>query len=617
MRSVHLAAALAPFVLIALLVAAFSGLPAPLPPDAPPDVFSAGRAMNDVRGLTSTGVPHPAAHYDGSERTAAEIADHDRARDWVVSRMRELGLSPSVQKGKECGRFTCAAAENVVARIEGAEPGPAVMLVAHYDSTPWGPGAADDGAGVASVLETVRALRAGPPLRRSLVVLIDDGEEMGLLGASLFVKEHPFAKDVGVVLNFEARGTSGQAAMFETSAGNGWLAGAFARAVDRPTASSLIYTLYKRLPNDTDLTVFKEAGMQGLNFAFADQVYDYHTSHDTAGELDPGSLQHMGDQALAVSRALLAEGSLPPPAPDAVYFDVFSLGVVRYPASASGPLSALGALCAAYVLFVAVRRRRTSGGRLALGTLVVLGSVVAAAAAGIGLGALLRKVRFPDLGTGRFAMRALMGDRHSFAPWLALTVLGGTVSLAFALWLCPRAAAGPGPARETAGEGDGEGAAAPREGEDSSSAWSGSAAGRRPADAVALAGGALVLWTVLSLLLGWGAPGASHLFVLSVFGLAGGAAILVARPDPSPWRRVAAVIAGAAPAALLWLPIVRVLKIMVGATVAPAVIVPVALLGSLVTPLLVASPRRLAWALPAAGLALGLGAAAVALAVHG
>lgn len=598
-RPHHLLAALSPFLLCALLVALFAAPPAPLPEDAPAGVFSAGRAMKDVRGLTSTGKPHPAAHYDGSPRTPEEIADHDRARDWVMGRLRELGLSPSVQKGNACGRFTCADAENVVARVEGEGPGPAVMLVAHYDSTPFGPGAADDGAGVSTLLETVRALRAGPPLRRPLIVLIDDGEEMGLLGARLFAKSHPFAKDVGVVLNFEARGSSGQAAMFETSAGNAWLISTFARAVDRPVASSVIYTLYKRLPNDTDLSIFKQHGMQGLNFAFADEVYNYHTPHDTEAELDPRSLQHMGDQALAVSRALLSADSLSSPTSDAVYFDLFSLGLVRYPEGISGPLSVLGALATAYTLFISLRRRRTSGGRLVMGTVMVLGSLVAAGAAGLGLGALLKKIRFPNVGTGPLAMRAMMGDRHAFPPWLALVALGAAVSLAFVLWLGPRS-----PAEKASSENT-----------DSATETSLLAA-RRP-DAVALAGGALVLWTLLSLLLGWAAPGASYLFVWPVFGLAAGVAILAAPADPSPWRRTAAVIAAAAPAALLWLPIIRVLLIMVGATVAPATIVPVALLGSLVTPLLAVSPTRLKWALPITGTALALIATVTALALRG
>ena len=93
----------------------------------------------------------------------------------------------------------------------------ALMLCAHYDSVPTGPGASDNAAGVAVVLETLRALKAGPPLERDVIALFPDGEENGFHGSRLFVDEHPWAKDVSVVLNFDARGNSGPSIMFETS----------------------------------------------------------------------------------------------------------------------------------------------------------------------------------------------------------------------------------------------------------------------------------------------------------------------------------------------------------------------------------------------------------------
>ncbi|MEZ4300346.1 MAG: M20/M25/M40 family metallo-hydrolase [Polyangiaceae bacterium] len=621
MRSSHLAAALAPFVLIGLLVALFAAPPDVRPASSPPDMFSAERALAHVRGLTSTGKPHPAAHYDGSPRTAEEIADHDRARDWVQAQLRDLGLTPELQRGRSCGRFTCADVENVLARIDGTEAGPALLLMAHYDSTPYGPGAADDGAGVATLLETIRALKTDGPHRRTLLILIDDGEEMGLLGARAFTKEHPWAEDVGVVLNFEARGTSGQVAMFETSPDNGWLIDMFARNVERPVASSLIYTAYKRLPNDTDLTILKQAGKQGLNFAFADSVFNYHTPGDTDSELDPRSLQHMGDQALSMSRAFLTAEKLHAPAPDAVYFDLFTHTLVHYPAAVSGPLAAVAAIAAAYALYTALKRRRTSAARLVMATVMVLGSIVAAGAAGIGLGALFKKVRFPDVGTGPLAMRAMMGDKHSFPPWLALVALGAAVSLAFVLWLAPRSPSGADKGHASKDEPASDKASASRDRssadkpsalEDKPASDKPSAAG--PADAVALTGGALVVWTALSTLLGFTLPGASYLFTWPVFGLAGSLILLAPAASPSPWRRTAAVVNAALPAALLWLPIVRVLLIMVGPTVAPAAVVPVALLGSLLTPVLAVSPPRMKWALPLAGAAVSLVAAGLSFA---
>jgi len=592
MRWLHLFAVMLPLALVGLLVAAFANPPPAKPASAAADVFSAARAMEDVRGLTSTGAPHPAGHYDDTPRTADEIADHTRARTYVEERLRALGMTPEVQRARACGRFLCADVENVVARIEGSEPGPAVMLAAHYDSTPFGPGAADDGSGVATILETVRALRTGPPLRRTLIVLIDDGEEMGLLGARAFTDAHPWARDVGVVLNFEARGTAGQVAMFETSAGNRALIDTFARAVDRPVASSVIHAMYKRLPNDTDLSVFKQGGMQGLNFAFADRVYNYHTANDTAAELDPRSLQHMGDQALAMARAFLSAESLSPPASDAVYFDFFTLALVRYPASLSLPLAVLALGLSALALAGPIRRRRTTLGRVLLGAAVWLGALAGSTAAGIGLGLLFRKLRFPNVGTGPMAMRAMMADRHVLLPWLALVGLSAAVSMALALWLCPRL---PAAFASTAGA--------------DSALDTNVKRGER--DTLALAGGALVLWGLLSLLLGIVAPGASYLFTGTALFAAAGAAVL-GRDPASPRNLTLAICLAAAPAAILWFPIVRVLLIMVGATMPPAATLPVMLLATLVTPLLAGSPPRLRWSLPAAAGGLALVSAVVA-----
>jgi hypothetical protein len=123
---------------------------------------------------------------------------------------------------------------------------------------------------VAVLLETLRALRSSPPLRNDLIFLFTDGEEPGLLGAKAFVDAHPAA--AALVLNFEARGTSGPAFMFETSEGNGWIVRQFAEAAPYPQANSLSYKAYRNMPNDTDLTIFKKAGIAGLNFAFIGDV---------------------------------------------------------------------------------------------------------------------------------------------------------------------------------------------------------------------------------------------------------------------------------------------------------------------------------------------------------
>src|SRR6185436_14698966 len=200
-------------------------------------------------------------------------------------------------------QVNAATVANVIARLKGTGAGRALLLSAHYDSVATGAGASDDAAGVAALLETARALKTQPPLQNDVIFLFTDGEEAGLFGARAFTEQHPWAKDVGVVMNFEARGNGGPSIMFETSSGNQQLIKTFGQTAPDPVASSLTYEIYKLLPNDTDLSVFKEAKLPGLNFAYINGFTHYHTNLDTPVQLDERSLQHHGASALALTRA--------------------------------------------------------------------------------------------------------------------------------------------------------------------------------------------------------------------------------------------------------------------------------------------------------------------------
>ena len=320
--------------LIAVLVAAFAlfyaaaKTPDPKPVNAPQTEFSAGRAMIDVAATAP--VPHPI----GSPANA-------RVRDYLVQRMTALGLSPRVMRAESHGvrRFgnadyiSGADVENVIGVLPGRDPAaPALALMAHYDSVPGSPGAADDITGVADVLEIVRAIKAQGTPARDVVVAITDGEEAGLLGARAFFAADPMAKHVGIVMNLESRGGGGRAAMFETGAGNGAVIDLFGRTAVSPNANALTAYVYKLLPNDTDFSVARAHGLTGLNYAFIGRQFDYHSPSSTVAALDRGSVQQMGDQALGPARVLAFGYALPENAPDAVYSDVFGLGVVAYPA---------------------------------------------------------------------------------------------------------------------------------------------------------------------------------------------------------------------------------------------------------------------------------------------
>jgi hypothetical protein len=339
--------------------------PRTVPATAPDMVFSAERAMRHVMQIAQR--PHPMG-----------TADHDRVRDYIIGQLSAIGLRPEIQQATAIGtRYQQAGrVQNIVARLPGSVPGgKAVLIVAHYDGVEAGPAASDDGAGSAALLETLRALRApNRPLAHDVIALFTDGEEAGLLGAAAFVREHPWAKDVAFVLNFEARGTSGRSFMFATGPGNLDAARAL-RSAGNATAGSVYATIYRTLPNDTDLSEIAVLGLPALNFAFADGVERYHTSHDDVAHLNSGSLQHHGSQMLAMARTLGTEPLPRAHTGDGVFFDLPGIGLVVYPQGLELPLAILAL---ALVAVLVVRNRKGVGaGVLAAVVAIVLSGAVA------------------------------------------------------------------------------------------------------------------------------------------------------------------------------------------------------------------------------------------------
>ena len=395
-------------MLCVLLVRYASVLPAVVPASAPATEFSAERALAHVRAIAQR--PHPI----GS-------ADNARVREYVIAQIRLLGLEPQVQEATGVGtRYPEAGyVRNVLARLPGRTPGgQAVVLMSHYDGVAGGPAAGDDAAGTAAVLETLRALRAGPPLAHDIMVVITDGEEAGLLGAAAFVREHPWAKDVGVTLNFEARGTAGRSYMFETGRGNLDVARVFRQAGD-VSATSLSVTVYRSLPNDTDLSEMAVLGKPALNFAFADGVERYHTAHDDVEHLNPGSLQHHGSQMLAMARAF-GDGPLPRPVTgDAVFSDMPLVGLIVYPESWALPIAIVGLVL---VVVAAARLARDQANWVRDILLGTLGTIVAACVGGgVALGAGTLIVRVHDV-TGWGGAPAFRGLYTAALALLALAV---------------------------------------------------------------------------------------------------------------------------------------------------------------------------------------------------
>lgn len=348
----------------------------PKPSSAPADQFSTDRAWEHLEEIARA--PHPTG--------SVEI---ERVRRYLVDQLQAMGLEPDVQSTTVAvptgpGSAIFGRVDNIVTRFLGSERGKAVLLMAHYDSVKTGPGAGDDGSGVAALLETLRALKAGPRLANDVILLLTDGEEGGLLGARAFFEQHPWAQEVGMVLNFEARGSHGPSLMFETSDGNAALIREFSKVGVPHFTFSYGYEVYRRMPNDTDFTIARQAGLPGLNFAFIEGLNRYHTALDDLERLDRGSVQHHGEFALALTRrfgdadltARWKQGR------NAIYFTLLGPIFIRYPGSFALPLALLLLAGALFSLW-----RGVAQGRLKL--LRVLASMVLQLFVAVILGGLL------------------------------------------------------------------------------------------------------------------------------------------------------------------------------------------------------------------------------------
>jgi hypothetical protein len=381
---------------------------------AKPESFSAARALEVLKDLVGDDVPHPI----GSPANA-------RVRALVVKRFQALGYEAQLQSGIACTDFgTCGFPTNIVATLGNPErDNDAILLAAHYDSVPAGPGASDDGVGVAAVLEIARILKAMPAPARPIVLLVTDGEEAGLLGAELFVREHPLAKKIGAAVNMDSRGVSGPSLMFETGSANAWLMHLYSTVAKRPITNSLFYVVYKALPNDTDFTVFKSAAYQGFNLAFIGDVSHYHTPLDNFANASASSMQHQGDNALNALLGLAHAGDLHPPPGESLFFDVLARAIVALPSGFALP-AALAALVLLLLETTLLLRARLLVVREALwGSLAALATPLLSAALSIGVIALLRAFgALPPLGINCWIAHPLA--MNMAAPAMAVGVAG-------------------------------------------------------------------------------------------------------------------------------------------------------------------------------------------------
>lgn len=349
-------------------------LPGAKPVDAPENEFSAMRAMTHL------------------EKVAAEIhpmatPEDEKVQAYIISELDSLGLKVETQKTYSSnliwGKVRGGKIANIYTLLEGnGKDKDTILMMAHYDSSYGGPGAADDASGVASLLEILRILKLSEPLSNDVIFLFTDGEEEGLLGAAAFVKYNPLIKDVDLVINLEARGNSGPSIMFETADDNGWFMQEFKKAGIKPVAYSFSYESYKRMSNDTDFTKFKEIGISGFNFANISGFYTYHSQEDNAGNMNTGTLQQIGENALGLVRHFGNLDLKNRQSNNAVYFTAGKSVLIMYSENLAIPLAGIVLAMFLIAAYIGRKDKILSVGGSLLSAVIAL--IVAAISFGIG-----------------------------------------------------------------------------------------------------------------------------------------------------------------------------------------------------------------------------------------
>jgi Peptidase family M28 len=423
---------------IGVLILILAGLAAKSVLLSVPPVRTAPREFNALRAKARL------AYILGDERPhPADSEGDDLVRGRLVTVLQQMGLKPVVRDQFACNDFqkarlvACARVRNVIA-VMGPPTGKALLLSAHYDSVPVGPGASDDGIGVATLLE-VGSLLKDRPLNRPIILLFNEGEELGLIGARAFLAD-PLSRNVDSLLNFEARGVNGPATMFETSQPNGAAIATYAASVRRPYASSLSTDVARLIPNDTDVTTYKERGWLTLNSAIVGNETRYHSSGDNLAGLDPRSLQDMGDGALALASKLSA--GTPRPGGTRIFFDLSQRIFIQIPLWAG-----VVGLLVLLISFAVVSWRRGVPSR---GAAAIFGAIVSASVLGwlaVTIAGVLRAGVYwrahPEITFAAVYATALLGEVAILrtlgaklevrqlrpAYWLVFVILGGALAL--------------------------------------------------------------------------------------------------------------------------------------------------------------------------------------------
>ncbi|PPS40963.1 M28 family peptidase [Chroococcidiopsis sp. TS-821] len=412
-------------VLLVLLALAQLVPPKVNPATAPTTEFSADRAMQSLEIIAS-------------QPRAMGSLGHAAAREYLIQQIEAMGLQPEVQattvvqRWQGSTRFEVGTVQNVLVRLPGTKSTGAIALNGHYDSGSTANGAADCGSCVVTLLETVRSLRASPPLQNDVIFVFSDGEENSDLGARAFVTQHPWAKDVRLALNFEATGNRGASVLYSANRNNLPMIAGFVHASPYPLASSFASDFVRLFPaqrGGCDLEEYMDRDIPGLGFVIASNTVGYHTRLDRVQEIDRRSIQHHGSYALALARYFGNQNlNALQSSQGAVYFNVLPNLTLYYPTSWVLPLALAVGLLYLGVAGVGLRRRQLTLQGIGVGAIAFSFSAIASV--------LLTALVWWGIRTFNSNLQVFMVGHYKTLPYfLGLVFFTMTLMVVFHLWL--------------------------------------------------------------------------------------------------------------------------------------------------------------------------------------
>ena len=286
----------------------------------------ADRILRDVSALAADSMEGRLTGTPGNDRAAAYLAAAFRRMGLRTVLTDAAGqptyLQPFAARGQavaHAGLGDSLATRNVVAFIPGRDPklrGQVVVLGAHFDHLGRSPffstdqkagdairnGADDNASGTAAVLELARLLAARPP-KRSVLLALFTGEELGLLGSKWFVDHSPVPMDsVAAMLNFD---------MVGRLADDRLIVYGVETATELPALLDSVNAAGPRLKvkgigdgfGPSDHSSFYERNLPVLHF-FTDQHPDYHAATDDVERINAAGEARVVDLAHGLARAL-------------------------------------------------------------------------------------------------------------------------------------------------------------------------------------------------------------------------------------------------------------------------------------------------------------------------